>query len=105
MPILYFVADHSFPYIKKRLLVYYRKQDELSPIEVAIDEMRKRVTELHEVVSQPQTDVKKLQLKLQGCISVQVNAGPVAYADVFLEEENVRKFRPDKVTALKDIFR
>ncbi|KAI0210276.1 Dedicator of cytokinesis protein 9 [Lamellibrachia satsuma] len=98
-------TDHSFPYIKKRLLVYYRKQDELSPIEVAIDEMRKRVTELHEVVSQPQTDVKKLQLKLQGCISVQVNAGPVAYADVFLEEENVRKFRPDKVTALKDIFR
>ena len=65
-------ADHSFPYIKKRLLVYYRRQEELTPIEVAIDVMTSKVSELHEVVSQSHTDVKKLQLKLQGSISVQV---------------------------------
>jgi len=46
---------------------------ELSPIEVALDEMQMRVTELEEVVFMKPTDAKKLQLRLQvGTERVQV---------------------------------
>ena len=38
---------------------------EMSPIEVAIDEMESRVKELREIINKKPTDVKKLQLKLQ----------------------------------------
>ena len=38
---------------------------EMSPIEVAIDEMESRVKELLEIVKKEPTDIKKLQLKLQ----------------------------------------
>lgn len=65
-------ASHSFPYVKKRILVVYHKEEELSPIEVAIDEMRSRVTELDDVIAQRIPDVKRLQLKLQGSVSAQV---------------------------------
>lgn len=54
--------------MKKRILVVYHKEEELSPIEVAIDEMRTRVNELDEVTSQKHPDVKRLQLKLQGSV-------------------------------------
>ena len=46
--------------------------------------MRQRTQEIAEVVRDQPTDVKKLQLRLQGSISVQVNAGPLAYASAFL---------------------
>lgn len=38
---------------------------EMSPIEVAIDEMESRVKELLEIINKKPTDIKKLQLKLQ----------------------------------------
>jgi len=48
---------------------------ELSPIEVALDEMQMRVTELEEVVFMKPTDAKKLQLRLQvGTECVQVRS-------------------------------
>ena len=50
----------------------YHKEYDLSPIEVAIDEMQKKVAELQEVIAQETPDSKKLQLRLQGSISVQV---------------------------------
>ena len=53
-------------------LYLYSRVLELSPIEVAIDEMETRVRELSEIVHATPTDIKKLQLKLQGSISVQV---------------------------------
>jgi len=49
-----------------------RKECILSPIEVAIDEMNAKVADLREVVNQSLPDMKKLQLKLQGCVSAQV---------------------------------
>lgn len=39
---------------------------ELSPIEVAIDEMQTKISELEDVVLTQTIDVKKLQLRLQG---------------------------------------
>ena len=65
-------ASHAFPYVKKRILVVYHKEEVLAPIEVAIDEMKNRVAELEEVVEQAVPDIKGLQLKLQGSVSVQV---------------------------------
>lgn len=45
---------------------------ELKPIDVAIDEMRDRSTELNKLCSNQEVDMIQLQLKLQGCVSVQV---------------------------------
>lgn len=98
-------TSHSFPYVKKRIQVVYRNDQVLSPIEVAIDEMKNKVAELNEVVEQQDHDLKKLQLKLQGSISVQVNAGPVAYAEAFLTDGKIQKYKRDKVGTLKEYFR
>jgi len=67
--------------------------------------MKAKVIELSEVVNHPKHDLKKLQLKLQGSVSVQVNAGPLAYAEAFLARDKVLKYRHDKVGALKEHFR
>lgn len=63
-----FTAQYSFPYVLKRIPVKDRQTMELSPIEVALDEMQSKISELEDVVlSQAQViDVKKLQLRLQG---------------------------------------
>ena len=58
-------AQYSFPYVKKRLKVIGRESRDLSPIEVALDEMRLRVKDIAEVVRTQPTDLKKLQLRLQ----------------------------------------
>ena len=96
---------YSFPYVLKRIPVKHKQAIELNPIEVAIDEMQNRVSELEEVVMPP-IDVKKLQLRLQGSVAVQVNAGPLAYANAFLNPNATdNKYSEDKIDELKDIFR
>nr|XP_006823927.1 PREDICTED: dedicator of cytokinesis protein 9-like [Saccoglossus kowalevskii] len=97
-------ASHAFPYVKKRILVVYQIHQELTPIEVAIDEMRKKVCEMNEILSLDAPDMKRLQLKLQGSVSTQVNAGPLAYASAFLEG-NISQYDSMKVRELKEIFR
>lgn len=61
-----FPAQYSFPYVLKRIAVKDRQIVELSPIEVAIDEMQSKISELEDVVLTTSIDVKKLQLRLQG---------------------------------------
>lgn len=58
--------------MKKRIEVVGEKHLELKPIDVAIDEMRDRSTELNKLCSNQEVDMIQLQLKLQGCVSVQV---------------------------------
>uniref|UniRef100_A0A8C3G170 Dedicator of cytokinesis 9b n=1 Tax=Cyclopterus lumpus TaxID=8103 RepID=A0A8C3G170_CYCLU len=65
-------TTHCFPYVKKRIAVMYQHQTDLSPIEVAIDEMSAKVGELRLLCSAAEVDMIRLQLKLQGSISVQV---------------------------------
>lgn len=98
-------TSHTFPYVKKRIEVVEHNEQELSPIEVAIDEIHSKTNDLNEVVRAVTPDVKKLQLNLQGCVSAQVNAGPLAYAEAFLNKDKVSKYPANKVSALKDIFR
>ena len=91
--------------MKKRIQVVYRTEVELTPIEVAIDEMHSKAVDIQDVVDLQRPDFKKLQLKLQGSVSVQVNAGPLAYAQAFLKEGTVHKYQPEKIRTLKDTYR
>ncbi|XP_034006998.1 dedicator of cytokinesis protein 9 isoform X14 [Trematomus bernacchii] len=98
-------TTHCFPYVKKRIAVMYQHQTDLSPIEVAIDEMSVKVAELRLLCSASEVDMIRLQLKLQGSISVQVNAGPLAYARAFLDDSSAKKYPDNKVKQLKEVFR
>nr|XP_042141294.1 dedicator of cytokinesis protein 9 isoform X15 [Peromyscus maniculatus bairdii] len=98
-------AIHCFPYVKKRIPVMYQHHTDLNPIEVAIDEMSKKVAELRQLCASADVDMIKLQLKLQGSVSVQVNAGPLAYARAFLDDTNTKRYPDNKVKLLKEVFR
>ncbi|XP_057350410.1 dedicator of cytokinesis protein 9 isoform X6 [Manis pentadactyla] len=98
-------AIHCFPYVKKRIPVMYQHHTDLNPVEVAIDEMSKKVAELRQLCSSAEVDMIKLQLKLQGSVSVQVNAGPLAYARAFLDDTNTKRYPDNKVKLLKEVFR
>ncbi|XP_072556406.1 dedicator of cytokinesis protein 9-like isoform X3 [Paramormyrops kingsleyae] len=98
-------TTHCFPYVKKRIAVIYEQHMDLSPIEVAIDEMSAKVQELRQLCAASEVDMIRLQLKLQGSVSVQVNAGPLAYARAFLDDANSKKYPDNKVKQLKEVFR
>ncbi|XP_048834402.1 dedicator of cytokinesis protein 9-like isoform X21 [Brienomyrus brachyistius] len=98
-------TTHCFPYVKKRIAVIYEQHMDLSPIEVAIDEMSAKVQELRQLCAASEVDMIRLQLKLQGSVSVQVNAGPLAYARAFLDDANSKKYPDTKVKQLKEVFR
>lgn len=59
--------------MKKRIEVVKKTDSVLHPIEVAIDEMQSKVVDIREVVNLSRPDLKKLQLRLQGSVSAQVN--------------------------------
>ncbi|KAK7484867.1 hypothetical protein BaRGS_00023910, partial [Batillaria attramentaria] len=103
------VTTHTFPYIKKRVEVMSggRREIVLTPIEVAIDEMQVKVADLREQINSPVPGAKRLQLSLQGSVNAQVHAGPLAYAEVFLDPEKIaqKSYPADKVDKLKEVFR
>ncbi|XP_021377721.1 dedicator of cytokinesis protein 9-like isoform X3 [Mizuhopecten yessoensis] len=94
-------TSHAFPFVKKRIEIVDRREMRLSPIEVAIDQMQSKVIDMKEVVNLSRPDSKKLQLRLQGSVSAQVNAGPLAYAQAFLGKGKTG----DHVDSLKEVFR
>ncbi|RMC08135.1 hypothetical protein DUI87_15169 [Hirundo rustica rustica] len=97
---------NSFPYVKKRIPVNYEHQVNLKPIDVATDEIKDKTEELQKLCSSAgDVDMIQLQLKLQGCVSVQVNAGPLAYARAFLSDSQSSKYPAKKVNELKEMFR
>ncbi|XP_028029187.1 dedicator of cytokinesis protein 9 [Bombyx mandarina] len=98
-------AENWFPYVKRRVPVIETQVEEKSPIEVAITEMESQVIELAEVVNTKSPDLKKLQLRLQGSVCVQVNAGPLAYANAFLDQTLVHMYPDEMVDKLKAIFK
>lgn len=59
--------------MKKRIQVVSQSSTELNPIEVAIDEMSKKVSELNQLCTMDDVDMIRLQLKLQGSVSVKVS--------------------------------
>ncbi|XP_037537707.1 dedicator of cytokinesis protein 11 [Nematolebias whitei] len=99
------ITANTFPYVKKRIEVVAEKHVELKPVDVAIDEMKARTAELTKLCSSQEVDMIQLQLKLQGCVSVQVNAGPMAYARAFLDDSKPTPWGNKKTKELKDVFR
>lgn len=98
-------TSNTFPYVKKRILVVQEEQYELTPVEVAFDEMQNKVKELNNVIAQNPPDMKKLQLVLQGSISVQVNAGPLAYAHAFLDKSVLASHPHKHIEMLQQVYR
>uniref|UniRef100_A0AAQ5WZ02 Dedicator of cytokinesis 11 n=1 Tax=Amphiprion ocellaris TaxID=80972 RepID=A0AAQ5WZ02_AMPOC len=77
------ITANTFPYVKKRVEVVGEKQVELKPVDVAIDEMKARTVELTKLCSNQEVDMIQLQLKLQGCVSVQVTVGVAGFLRIF----------------------
>uniref|UniRef100_A0ABM5EVP8 Dedicator of cytokinesis protein 11 isoform X1 n=1 Tax=Pogona vitticeps TaxID=103695 RepID=A0ABM5EVP8_9SAUR len=96
---------NTFPYVKKRIPVSYEQQANLKPIDVATDEIKAKTAELQQLCASAEVDMIQLQLKLQGAVSVQVNAGPLAYARAFLDDKHASKYPARKVNELKEMFR
>ena len=53
-----------------------QQSTEMNPIEVAIDEMSRKVSELNQLCNMEEVDMIRLQLKLQGSVSVKVRFKP-----------------------------
>uniref|UniRef100_A0A2I2ZKZ3 DOCKER domain-containing protein n=1 Tax=Gorilla gorilla gorilla TaxID=9595 RepID=A0A2I2ZKZ3_GORGO len=98
-------TSKSFPYVKKRIPINCEQQINLKPIDVATDEIKDKIADLQKLCSSVDVDMIQLQLKLQGCVSMQVNAGPLVYAGAFLNDSQASKYPPKKVSELKDMFR
>ncbi|XP_053329057.1 dedicator of cytokinesis protein 11 [Spea bombifrons] len=98
-------TSNAFPYVKKRIPVIYEHQVDLKPVDVAIDEIKDKTADLQKICSSVDVDMIQLQLKLQGCVSVQVNAGPLAYARAFLDDSCSSKYPSKKIKELKDLFK
>lgn len=62
------------------------RQIVLTPIEVAIEDVQKKIDELDAATNQEPPDPKILQMVLQGCIGTTVNQGPMEVANVFLRD-------------------
>ncbi|NXH16695.1 DOCK8 protein, partial [Bucco capensis] len=77
---------HAFPYIRTRINVIQKEEFILTPIEVAIEDMRKKTQELTAATNQEPPDAKMLQMVLQGSVGATVNQGPLEVAQVFLAE-------------------
>uniref|UniRef100_A0A9L0RUI0 Dedicator of cytokinesis 8 n=1 Tax=Equus caballus TaxID=9796 RepID=A0A9L0RUI0_HORSE len=77
---------HAFPYIKTRISVIQKEEFVLTPIEVAIEDMKKKTLQLAVAVNQEPPDAKMLQMVLQGSVGATVNQGPLEVAQVFLAE-------------------
>ncbi|XP_026329927.1 dedicator of cytokinesis protein 9 isoform X2 [Hyposmocoma kahamanoa] len=98
-------AESWFPYVKRRVPVIETQVEEKSPIEVAVSEMESQVAEITEIINAKAPDIKKLQLRLQGSVCVQVNAGPLAYANAFLDPALAQMYPDEMVDKLKSIFK
>eukprot|EP00040_Diaphanoeca_grandis_P010020 m.51332 g.51332 ORF g.51332 m.51332 type:complete len:2104 (+) comp21430_c0_seq2:202-6513(+) len=93
----------SFPYVKKRLDVIGSEDVILEPLDVAIDEMSAKVKALSGIVNASPPNMVMLQMQLQGIVSLQVNAGPMEYASVFLRSEDPN-LDPKKIIILQEEF-
>ncbi|XP_062854998.1 dedicator of cytokinesis protein 8 [Trichomycterus rosablanca] len=79
-------TQHAFPYMKTRINVIQKEEFDLTPIEVAIEDMQNKTRELAIATHKEKPDPKMLQMVLQGSVTATVNQGPLEVAQVFLNE-------------------
>jgi len=96
--------DSAFPIVTCRLEVKSKKEEELSPIEVGMEaiagKMQLLKNELGFVI-----DKKTLAIQLHGTLLTQVNAGPIAIAQIFFNPATIATFDQDIVLKLKGLFK
>lgn len=93
---------HHFPYLKTRIRVQSRQTIVMGPIEVALEDLKKKTDELARSVRQHPADPKMLQMVLQGCIGTTVNRGPMEMATVFLAPPRSDKNTNDRSPEVPD---
>jgi hypothetical protein len=68
-----FARGVARPHAYRRLLVAsVLRTEDLTPLEVATDEIRKKTRDLRAILAADNTDMKMLQMQLQGSVSLQV---------------------------------
>jgi hypothetical protein len=77
-------VEHSFPFVLKRLPVVAKREEVLSPIENAIEDITNRTLQIQVELERQPPILKAIQSLLQGSVRLQVNAGSVEVARVFL---------------------
>jgi hypothetical protein len=87
-----FSTECTFPYVKKRVPVQSKETRELSPIESAAMLIEKKIRALKTELDSGTPNTKILQRELQGSLLTQVNAGPLAVAQIFLSDASADKF-------------
>lgn len=101
-------AMHPFPFVKTRVPVVGMREINLTPIEVAMEELAKRTRDLCSAEAKASSDAKRLELCLQGSILPQVNQGIGAYVDAFLAHDKFLSTalpRDARIEMLKTRFR
>ena len=99
---------NPFPFVTTRVPVKASREVDLSPIEVAMEELAKRTRDLCSAEAKAVTDAKRLELCLQGSILPQVNQGVGAYVDAFLAHDRLLSAalpRDARIELLKSRFR
>jgi len=98
-------TEVAFPHMVTRIPVRARDDMVLSPIDVGIEEVSKRIISLRGEIDKKPPELKSLQLLLQGSVLIMVNAGvlefarrffgkpePWSYAKLMLLGEKLRQF-------------
>lgn len=76
----------TFPYVRTRLNVVRKWETVLTPLETACEDVQKKTKQLLLAAEQQETDVRMLQVNLQGSLLTTVNQGPMEVAQTFLHE-------------------
>lgn len=98
-----FTTDCGFPFLKKRMRIVSKEDQELTPIENATALFEKKVASLKSEMNASPPNLKTLQRELQGTLLVQVNAGPAAIISMFLSDQSAVKWPQSQREALADL--
>ncbi|KAJ3426883.1 dedicator of cytokinesis dock [Anaeramoeba flamelloides] len=95
-------TEHYFPYMKTRSKVIKKEIIDLSPIQVAIEDIKKKTMQFEMELNKIDIRMNNLQSLLMGTLLTQVNVGPLEYANVFLK--NPQKFTESGIKNLQISF-
>jgi len=93
-------VERPFPFVTTRAAIVDTNETVLEPIESSLELIENRCSDLRRELKVIPTNLKTLQIVLQGSVLLQVNAGPLEICKVFLG--NSSAYPPEKVALLKD---
>eukprot|EP01113_Clastostelium_recurvatum_P012359 TRINITY_DN1641_c0_g1_i2.p1 TRINITY_DN1641_c0_g1~~TRINITY_DN1641_c0_g1_i2.p1 ORF type:complete len:1978 (-),score=555.53 TRINITY_DN1641_c0_g1_i2:59-5992(-) len=93
-------VEAAFPYLLKRMKVIDKKEIEIVPIQNSLDIIERKTNNLRAELSSGLPNTKTLQINLQGCLLLQVNAGPLEICRVFLDPAVKSKYPAEQIARL-----